>query len=117
MAGIDLIIALIGMFAISEILTKSKYDPKTDHKIYDPKALTKDKITKEEYRRCRKPIGIGSLVGVIIGATPALAAVWRRLLLTIRSSRRPSTRKRSVRVRSRAWLLRNLPTTALAVQL
>ena len=48
---------------------------------------------------------------------PALAAVWRRLLLTIRSSRRPSTRKRSVRVRSRAWLLRNLPTTALAVQL
>ena len=51
MAGIDLIIALIGMFAISEILTKSKYDPKTDHKIYDPKALTKDKITKEEYRR------------------------------------------------------------------
>lgn len=70
MAGIDLIIALIGMFAISEILTKSKYVPKTDHKIYDPKALTKDKITKEEYRRCRKPIGIGSLVGVIIGATP-----------------------------------------------
>lgn len=98
-------------------LPQEKYDPKTDHKIYDPKALTKDKITKEEYRRCRKPIGIGSLVGVIIGATPALAAVWRRLLLTIRSSRRPSTRKRSARVRSRAWLLRNLPTTALAVQL
>ena len=51
-------------------LPQEKYDPKTDHKIYDPKALTKDKITKEEYRRCRKPIGIGSLVGVIIGATP-----------------------------------------------
>jgi len=47
----------------------------------------------------------------------ALAAVWQRLLLTIRSSRRPSTRKRSARVRSRAWLLRNLLTTALAVQL
>ena len=31
---------------------------------------TYNKITKEEYRRCRKPIGIGSLVGVIIGATP-----------------------------------------------
>lgn len=70
MAGIDLIIALIGMFAISEVLTKSKYDPKTDHKVYDAKSLTKDKITKEEYRRCRKPIGIGSLIGVIIGATP-----------------------------------------------
>lgn len=98
-------------------LPQEKYDPKTDHKIYDPKALTKDKITKEEYRRCRKPIGIGSLVGVIIGATPGTGGGWRRLLLTIRSSRRPSTRKRSARVRSRAWLLRNLPTTALAVQL
>ncbi len=36
MVGIDLIIALIGLFAISEILTKSQYDPKTDHKIYQP---------------------------------------------------------------------------------
>ena len=70
MAGIDLIIALIGMFAISEILMKSKYDPKTDHKSISASEITKDKITKDEYRRCRKPIGIGSLIGVIIGATP-----------------------------------------------
>lgn len=70
MAGIDLIIALIGLFAISEVLMKSKYDPKTDHKTISASAITKDKITKEEYRRCRKPIAIGSLIGVIIGATP-----------------------------------------------
>ena len=70
MAGIDLIIALIGLFAISEILMKSKYNPKTDHKVVRADSITKDKITKEEYRRCRKPIGIGSLIGVIIGATP-----------------------------------------------
>ena len=70
MAGIDLIIALIGLFAISEILMKSKYDPKTDHKTISASAITKDKITKEEYRRCRKPIALGSLIGVIIGATP-----------------------------------------------
>lgn len=70
MAGIDLIIALIGLFAISEILMKSKYDPKTDHKTISASAITKDKITKDEYRRCRKPIALGSLIGVIIGATP-----------------------------------------------
>ena len=70
MAGVDLIIALIGLFAISEILMKSKYDPKKDHKSVKASEITKDKITKEEYRRCWKPIGIGSLIGVIIGATP-----------------------------------------------
>lgn len=70
MAGIDLIIALIGLFAISEILMKSQYNPKTDRKTIEASAITKDKITKEEYRRCRKPIALGSLIGVIIGATP-----------------------------------------------
>lgn len=68
--GIDLIIALIGLFAISEIMMKSQYNPKTDHKTISASAITKEKITKDEYRRCRKPIGIGSLIGVIIGATP-----------------------------------------------
>ena len=70
MSGIDLIIALIGLFAISEIMMKSQYDPRTDHKTISSSAITRDKITKDEYRRCRKPIGIGSLIGVIIGATP-----------------------------------------------
>lgn len=69
-SGVDLIIALIGLFAISELLMKSQYNPKTDHKKISAKSITKDKITRSEYRRCWKPIGIGSLVGVIIGATP-----------------------------------------------
>ncbi len=69
-SGIELIIALIGLFAISEIMMKSQYNPKTDRKIVDAKSITKDRITKEEYKRCRKPIGIGSLIGCIIGATP-----------------------------------------------
>ncbi len=68
LAGIDLIIALIGLFAISEILMKSKYNPCTDK--VEATSFTQQKITKEEYRRCRKPIAIGSLIGCIIGATP-----------------------------------------------
>lgn len=68
--GIDLIIALIGLFAISEILMKSKYNPRLDRKIVDPSSITHCKVTKEEYKRCRKPISIGTVIGVIIGATP-----------------------------------------------
>lgn len=70
MSGIDLIIALIGLFAISEIMMKSQYNPKTDRKTVSMSAITKDKITKDEYKRCRRPIALGSLIGVIIGATP-----------------------------------------------
>ncbi|MBS5164696.1 MAG: tripartite tricarboxylate transporter permease [Butyricicoccus sp.] len=70
MSGINLIIALIGLFAISEIMMKSQYNPRTDKKVFDASGITKCKITKEEYKRCRKPIGIGSLIGCIIGATP-----------------------------------------------
>lgn len=68
--GVDLIIALIGLFAISEIMMKSKYDPIKDKQIIDGSSITKCKITKSEYKRCIKPIGIGSLIGCIIGATP-----------------------------------------------
>ena len=68
LAGIDLIIALIGLFAISEIMMKSQYDPRKDHKVAGH--FNKDTITKDEYKRCRKPITIGSIIGCIIGATP-----------------------------------------------
>lgn len=94
MAGIDLIIALIGMFAISEILMKSKYNPKTDHKTISASAITKDKITRDEYRRCRKPIALGSLIGVVIGATPGTGgglAAFIAYNQTKQSSKHPET--------------------------
>lgn len=94
MAGIDLIIALIGMFAISEILMKSKYNPKTDHKSISASAITRDKITKDEYRRCWKPIWLGSLIGVIIGATPGTGgglAAFISYNQTKQSSNHPET--------------------------
>lgn len=68
--GIDLIIALIGLFAISEILMKAKYNPKTDRKIVDPASITRCRISQKEYRRCRKSLTIGTIIGIIIGATP-----------------------------------------------
>lgn len=68
--GIPLIIALIGLFAISEVLIKSDYNPKTDAASLKSFSLEKQRITKAEFKRCLKPIGIGSLIGTIVGATP-----------------------------------------------
>lgn len=75
MSGIDLIIALIGLFAISEIMMKSQYNPKRDHKQVSAASITKDKITKEEYKRCRKPI----LLGIVLG--PLAENNFRRAML------------------------------------
>ena len=69
-SGIPLIIALIGLFAISEILIKSTYNPKTDAASLKDFSLEKQKISKAEFKRCLKPIGIGSFIGTIVGATP-----------------------------------------------
>lgn len=68
--GIPLIIALIGLFAISEIMMKSQYNPKTDAASLKNYSINKQKITKEEFKKCIKPITIGSIIGSIIGATP-----------------------------------------------
>lgn len=70
MSGIDLIIALIGLFAISEIMMKSQYDqgPTTRLSVLQPSPEIKSRRTS--IGDAAKPIGIGSLIGVIIGATP-----------------------------------------------
>ncbi len=94
MSGIDLIIALIGLFAISEIMMKSQYNPKTDRQNVSVAAITKDKITRDEYRRCRKPIALGSLIGIIIGATPGTGgglAAFISYNQTKQSSKHPET--------------------------
>ncbi len=70
MRGIPLIIALMGLFAISEIMMKSSYNPKEDAASLKSYNIIKQKISKQEYKRCIRPITIGSIIGVIIGATP-----------------------------------------------
>lgn len=69
-SGIPLIIALIGLFAISEIMIKSQYNPKTDAASLRSYSIDKNEFTRAEFKRCIKPISIGSIIGVIIGATP-----------------------------------------------
>ncbi|WP_373163758.1 tripartite tricarboxylate transporter permease [Agathobaculum sp. Marseille-P7918] len=94
MSGIDLIIALIGLFAISEIMMKSQYNPRLDRQNINAASLTKDKVTRDEYRRCRKPIALGSLIGIIIGATPGTGgglAAFISYNQTKQSSKHPET--------------------------
>lgn len=94
MSGIDLIIVLIGLFAISEIMMKSQYNPRLDRQNINAASLTKDKVTRDEYRRCRKPIALGSLIGIIIGATPGTGgglAAFISYNQTKQSSKHPET--------------------------
>ncbi|SFP37396.1 putative tricarboxylic transport membrane protein [Oscillibacter sp. PC13] len=70
--GIDLVTALIGLFAIGEILFKVlRIDEKDD--------MVTDKISgacnRHELRQCLPTIGIGSLIGVVIGAIPGTGSV------------------------------------------
>lgn len=70
--GIDLVTALIGLFAIGEILFKVL-------KIDEKDALVTDDISgtcdRHDLRQCMSTIGIGSLIGVIIGAIPGTGSV------------------------------------------
>lgn len=94
MSGIPLIIALIGLFAISEIMMKSQYNPKTDSAKMKSFSLESNKITREEYKRCIKPMTIGSIIGVIIGATPGTGgglAAFISYDQVKRSSKHPET--------------------------
>ncbi|WP_181350843.1 tripartite tricarboxylate transporter permease [Thalassobacillus sp. CUG 92003] len=69
--GIDLIPVLIGLFAISEVLRKSK----EDHTIQQKMDKIKTKIfDREIFKRIRVTIGRSSLLGVAIGILPGVGA-------------------------------------------
>lgn len=70
--GIDLVTALIGLFAIGEILFKVLKIDEKDVLVTDDISGTCD---RHDLRQCMSTIGIGSLIGVIIGAIPGTGSV------------------------------------------
>ena len=68
--GVALIIALVGLFAVSELLTKSDYNPATDVSRKTKLKIDNEKLTWAEFKRCIKTIVVSSGIGTIIGATP-----------------------------------------------
>lgn len=72
-SGFDLVICLIGLFALSEILAKSERSSTIKS---DASMLKKEngKISREEYKRMSLPAIISSIIGVIIGIIPGTGA-------------------------------------------
>lgn len=70
-SGFNLVICLIGLFALSEILMKNKGEKQTQIKGV-PKS--KGKITAAEYKRMSLPSFISAIIGVVIGIIPGTGA-------------------------------------------
>ncbi len=73
-SGFDLVICLIGLFALSEILNKSTYTGKIGDSRLHEESKESNAITKADYKRLIKPGILSSLIGVIIGIIPGTGA-------------------------------------------
>ncbi|MGQ9445334.1 tripartite tricarboxylate transporter permease [[Pasteurella] aerogenes] len=74
-SGFDLVIMLIGLFALIEIINKGITLKK--HQNEETPAnlpLDKGKLSKKEWKRLVKPLGIGSLAGLLVGIIPGTGA-------------------------------------------
>ncbi|GKX29690.1 C4-dicarboxylate ABC transporter permease [Vallitalea longa] len=76
--GFDLVIVLIGLFALVEIIHRGKYkkDKREKSKVAEEalRNLDSGKLTKKEYKRTGIPAIISSIIGVIIGIIPGTGA-------------------------------------------
>lgn len=73
-SGFDIVICLIGLFALSEILNKGK---KIESVVGDSKSILKQdsgKLSKEEYKRMSLPALVSAVIGVIVGIIPGTGA-------------------------------------------
>lgn len=69
MAGISFIPLIIGLFAIPEILKACTGRPEKKEAVI---AVSSDRISWAEFKRCFKTIIRGSFIGVILGAIPGI---------------------------------------------
>ena len=90
-SGFDLVICLIGLFALSEILGKSKKEKKVDAPQLHKEEKKLNKITKADYKKMSKPAVISSLIGVIIGIIPGTGASMASFVSYDRAKRMSKT--------------------------
>ena len=73
-SGFDLVICLIGLFALSEVLSKSKRSEQVHNTSLASLRSESGRISGKEYRRMAKPAILSTLIGVIIGIIPGTGA-------------------------------------------
>ena len=74
-SGFDLVVVLIGLFALIEIIHKSAELKSAKNKEKaDAVTLDKGTLSKSEWLRLPKPLTIGSLSGILVGIIPGTGA-------------------------------------------
>ncbi|NBI12984.1 C4-dicarboxylate ABC transporter permease [[Haemophilus] felis] len=74
-SGFDLVVVLIGLFALIEIIHKSvNLKKQQDSDQVQNLPLDKGRLAKSEWLRLTKPISIGSLAGILVGIIPGTGA-------------------------------------------
>ncbi|NBK26270.1 MAG: C4-dicarboxylate ABC transporter permease, partial [Spirochaetia bacterium] len=73
-SGFDLVICLIGLFALSEVLSKSKKSNQVTLSSLDEVKQESGHISAKEYKRMSLPALFSAVVGIIIGIIPGTGA-------------------------------------------
>jgi putative tricarboxylic transport membrane protein len=73
-SGFDLVITLIGLFALSEVLNKSKKSKKLNKVDFTGMKSDTGRITAKEYKQMARPSILSALIGVGIGIIPGTGA-------------------------------------------
>jgi len=73
-SGFDLVICLIGLFALSEVLGKSKRSEQLHAPSLASLRSESGRISKAEYKRIARPAIISTIIGVIVGIIPGTGA-------------------------------------------
>lgn len=73
-SGFDLVICLIGLFALSEVLSKSRKEEQVAKVSLATVKSESGKLTGAEYRRMAPPAFVSAIIGVIIGIIPGTGA-------------------------------------------
>lgn len=80
--GIGLIPMLIGLLPMAEVLIRLEQPPKAGSKVFLPPPQSPDdsRVTRADWRRIRKPIAAGSVIGTMIGIIPGMGPLLGALL-------------------------------------
>ncbi|WP_182199772.1 tripartite tricarboxylate transporter permease [Paraliobacillus salinarum] len=91
--GIDLVTALIGLFALTEIFKRFQYPQQIDLNKINGNLNNKNKgLNRTEIKKSLKTMSKGSVIGVLVGALPGTGAVISSFLSygeEVRSSEHP----------------------------